>query len=511
MRVHLYNDTQVAARVLQRIEKFGLKSMADATSARQKAQEGDTPGVIDSYVSQRSAEVYMKARQRTRVTLGALERVFSSLDPGTDRKSVLLVGEGFVLDPSEPDYRRVTEGARRANAAVYFLDTRGLEGLSMLYSVEFGTPPTNQYDVLAAIADTSNEAAGSEALADETGGFSVRDTNDLAGGIDRLARDSSTYYILGFTPAETTRDGRYRKLSVKVRGRNLRVRARRGYYAPSDDPALEDSESAKTDREMQRAIDSPFALDGIPVRMAAYVLEERIFGKARVVVVVDADLDRVQAVDGPAGPSATLEMLLAVAHRDSGEFFRDDQRIDLQLKPRSSGAGPAWYSVAREFDLQPGGYQAKVVVRDAASRRVGTLAHEFDVAPGNSLRISTPILTDTVQRTADQTGAAPVPLARRLFRPEGTLYCRFDVYGAGKKSDTGMPLVSAGHVLRVKDGPVVSRASPTLIAPTSLGTLSRMLQIPLAGLRPGDYELVLTVKDETSGRVEEMDEVFSVG
>ncbi len=63
-----------------------------------------------------------------------------------------------------------------------------------------------------------------------------------------------------------------------------------------------------------------------------------------------------------------------------------------------------------------------------------------------------------------------------------------------------MPKVLAGHGPARADGTVISRSEPTEISPTSLGGLSRLLQIPLTGLAPGDYELVLTAKDALSGR-----------
>ena len=119
---------------------------------------------------------------------------------------MILVSEGFVYDPSNRRLRTVTEAARRANAALYFVDTRGLEALSMQYSAEFG-PPMADADRLGAIADIGREGDGAEALASDTGGFSVRNTNDFAAGIVRIARESESYYLLGYVPA-AARGGR---------------------------------------------------------------------------------------------------------------------------------------------------------------------------------------------------------------------------------------------------------------------------------------------------------------
>jgi hypothetical protein len=123
--------------------------------------------------------------------------------------------------------------------------------------------------------------------------------------------------------------------------------------------------------------------------------------------------------------------------------------------------------------------------------------------------VSSPILTDTVQFPA---GGAPsaVLLARRTFSPSKPLFCRFDVYGAAADPESPMPRVRAGHVLRRADGTVVGRSDPSEIAPTSIGGVFRLMQIPLGGLSPGDYELELVVRDERSGQERTVVEPFTL-
>jgi VWFA-related protein len=515
MRIYLYSDTQVAARVAERIDKFGGVSRADAANAQQRqADLGTSQGVINPYIDNRAAETYLKAQSRSRITLRAMERVMNALSPGTDRKAVILVSEGFVLDTAEADFKRVAEAARRANAAIYFIDTRGLEALPMLYSAQFGTP-IEEGDTMSAIADLSREAEGSETLALETGGFTVRNGNDLSGAIGKISRESRSYYLLSFSPANLVRDGRYHKLQVKVRGRSLVVRARRGYYAPAAaQPAPSASPSpspkkARVDQGMQQAIDSPFFMDAIPIRMTAYVLENRTMGRLRTLVVAETDVSRLDLHATPAGPAGSLDTLLVVAHRDSEEVQRSDERLDLQLRPDvKPGSGPIWYSIVREFELAPGGYEAKIVLRDVASKKIGTVGYTFDVPELTGLRVSTPILTDTVNTAGG--GVAPVMLARRTFKRGSSLYCRFDVYGAAKSTATGMPRVETAQVVRARGGAIISQSAPSEIAPTSLGALSRMTQIPLEGVPSGAYELVLTVRDIEANVTREVVEPFTV-
>ena len=508
MRIHTYSDSQVGRRVQDRFERYGGgQSHQGMQQAREQKGENMTPGVIDPYVESRAAEAYTTLKARMGVTLAALERVMAPLAESRDRKAVLLVSEGFVFDPSQDGFQRVTEAARRANAALYFIDTRGLEGLSG-YSAEFGAP-LDERNMMAALADMSREGDGAATLAADTGGFAVRDTNDFAAGLVRIGGESRRYYLLGYNPGEIPRDGRFRKITVRVRGKGLTVRARRGYYAPAEGVKAPPARAETGDPDLQKALDAPGFLDGIPLRMTAYVLEETSLGKARVLVAADADVSRLafQEVEGKG--TAALDTLMVVAHRESGEFHRNDQRVDLQRRAGATASGPSWYTMVREFELASGGYQARLVVRDAASRRIGSLAFEFEVPALDHLRVSTPILTDTVQQPPGQAVPLPVLLARRTFAG-GSLYCRFDVFGMAKDKTRGMPRVRAGHVLRRIDGGVISRSEPTWIEPTSLGALARQLQIPLEGMGPGDYELVLTVKDEVSGMLQELREPFTL-
>ena len=100
---------------------------------------------------------------------------------------------------------------------------------------------------MAVLADLSREAEGTEALALDTGGFVVKNSNDLSGGISRVSNESRAYYLLGYNPTDLRRDGKFRKIEVKVRppkSKDLNVRARRGYYAPLEDQAAEGPQAA---------------------------------------------------------------------------------------------------------------------------------------------------------------------------------------------------------------------------------------------------------------------------
>jgi VWFA-related protein len=503
LRIHIYHDPQVMERVSRRFETYGV-----GTNSNQDSGGGDP----NPLMSARAMEVYYQATARNRITLEIMERVLTSLAGTKGRKSLILVSEGFIYDPNMDEFKKVLQASRRSNAAIYFLDTRGLEGMPEALTAEFG-PLIDERDIGAAFSETIEASEGSESLASDSGGFAVRNTNDLSKGIRRIADESQAYYLLGYSPTNAKRDGRFRKIQVKVpAAKGYQVRARKGYYAPLEGRNALKRKAGATDPDIQSALDSPFDVAEIPLRMTAYVFDETILGKANVVIVADAEVREFAFQEEGGRFRDDLEFLLVAAHRETGEFFRYDQKVEMKLLP-ATRQKLVWYTLTRDFELPPGGYQAKIVVRDKNSGRIGTLVHEFEVPALGPLRVSTPVLSDSVQPTApgEKTGTPqPTLLARRAFAPGAMLLASYEVYGAAKEKGSGMPRVSAGYVIRRNDGTVVTRVDPTPIQPTSLGRVMRLVGTRLEDTPPGDYEMVFSFKDEVAGKTLEVREPFSV-
>src|SRR6185436_17370833 len=177
----------------------------------------------DPQVFGRASDVYFQALSRMRVTLDVIERVLNSLASTKGRKTVVLVSQGFIYDPNLDDFKRVIQTSRRSNVAVYFLDTRGLGGLPIYMSAEFGPAPDTQ-DIGSAMFENLEASEGAESIASDSGGFTVKNTNDLGAGIQRIANESRTYYMIGYHPKNATRDGKFRKIQVRVNRKNVVVR-----------------------------------------------------------------------------------------------------------------------------------------------------------------------------------------------------------------------------------------------------------------------------------------------
>jgi hypothetical protein len=157
--------------------------------------------------------------------------------------------------------------------------------------------------------------------------------------------------------------------------------------------------------------------------------------------------------------------------------------------------------IVREFELAPGRYVAKLVVREKNSGRLGTVAHEFVVPEPGGLRLSTPVLTDSA-RGAGQAGPQLVMRAQRTFPAGAYLACQYEVYGAKPSESDAKPHVSGGYAILRQDGTVVSETPETAINSPN-GSVSRTLLFSLDGFEPGEYRVRLRVKDEVAGKAVE--------
>jgi VWFA-related protein len=125
MRIILYSDQQVTDRVTRRFETYGVGMARSGTGGgTDTSRLGGDP-----LVRGRAQDVYFQSVSRSHITLQLVDRILKSLQTTRGRKSMILVSEGFVYDPSLSEFKDVVDAARRANVAIYFLDTRGLGGL----------------------------------------------------------------------------------------------------------------------------------------------------------------------------------------------------------------------------------------------------------------------------------------------------------------------------------------------------------------------------------------------
>jgi VWFA-related protein len=457
----------------------------------------------DGAVRGRAQEIDWRRKARTKATLESVRRALDAFAAMRGRKSLLLLSEGFVEDYG-PELQEVVATSREANTAVYFLDVRGLLGQAGYGTAsEAGPPPDMKDQSQMRFEEINLAAAGAESLADETGGFSVKSTNDLSAGLGRIADESRVYYLLGFHPPEGKSAREWRNLKVEVKRPGLRVRARRGYTLRGEAERAKAAERGKSkpgpvapSRAVARALDSAHDAPGVPLRAMVYLREPRPKDTVHVLVVAELDARRLAPIPGDP-KSAHLEVSVVAVNRDSGRGFRHD---DTVLVPLDTADAPSWRAVVREFELPPGITQARVVVRDTTSGAVGSVARRFEVPASGRLRLATPVLTDSIApATSPQQNPQPALAAHRVFRPQGGLYVQYEVLGAARDPDRGVPRVLAGLELWASGNRLMRKVEPTPIGADLDARVVRQVGIALDGMPEGSYDLVLDVRDEVTG------------
>jgi VWFA-related protein len=436
-------------------------------------------------------------RQRRRV----LEVTTSALEGLADvkgRKSVLLVSEGFVHESDEPQLRELLSASRKGNAAVYYLDAGGLASEG---DVGDGAPSD------ADRATRRDDSEGAEIAALDTGGFALRDAGHLDEGLARISRESSSYYLVGYSPTNPRRDGGFHRISVEVTRPDVVVRARAGYYAPSDS-MKDEKANRKIDPQLESALRRPCAIDRIPLRLTAFAFQPVERGRTRVTLASEIGVKDFALENGPGGSLTTsVDVAMAIVHAKPGASVVTPWR-EWKVAIPATRREEAWAPLQSSFELPPGRCQAKLIVRDRRTGALGSVIHSFEVPEPGGWRISSPVLSDA---PATESGGRPRLFASRDFAPGGALYCYFEVYDAARDASTGRPRVSYSYSLVDGNGAVKLAGSPAPVAAGEGGRLARLVEVPLAGVGPGQYELVLNVRDEAAGSARELREPFRVG
>ncbi len=467
------------------------------TPEEAEAYEESNRQLQKPYIDAEAQRVLDLSRARRGRLFEAVSSVLGGLGPGPGRKSVLLVSEGFVHEPGLAAFRDLLAASRRTNAPLYYIDVHRLTS-------GMGADSRQQGDLSMATRLTQpDESAGAEVMAEETGGFSLHNPNDVSAGVARISRESSHYYLLGYASTRPEPDGRYRKLQVEVRRPGQSVRARKGYFAPSDQaPKTRPGE----DPVLQAALSSPVPAAEIPLRLQAFTLEPEEKDRVRVVLAAEAGLRSVRfEEDADQSLVATLDLAIELNHVDpAGHLLVPWREWKVRIAAPQRGAD-VWAPLQVSFDLPAGPCQAKLAVRDRGTGSIGSVLHTFDVPALGGARVSTPILSDM---PGEDASSRPRMSVSRRFASATPLYCYFEVYG-GESADAARGASFDYDVVDERGKSRQSQADEPL-APGADGTARRLEPVAREGLTPGAYELRLTVRGADGAPLEELREPFTV-
>jgi VWFA-related protein len=483
-------------------------------SAGQLPRETRFPGESDEDYEARNRvyqEPFLRADSRRQLDLDRerRRRLFEAVAGALDavaavkgRKSVLLFSEGFIQERDDRPFRELVAALRRNNASIYHVNVRRLASGTAADSRLPGDRSIGTRDL------NPQESAGAEVMAEETGGFALDNSNDLEPGLARIAQDSSSYYLLGYSSTNPRRDGKYRRLQVEVRRADVRVRARKGYYGPSAEaPAARVGAKPGADPDLERSLASAVPEREIPLHLTAFSLQPVDKGRVRVRLVAEVGLKALRFErDHDGSLLATLDVAISVNHvKAEGRLRTPWREWKIRVPPQAEGL-QIWAPLEGSFDLPGGACQARVAVRDRGSRALGSVLHSFEVPDPASWRVSTPILSDM---PGEERGSPPRMRVSRSFVAGAPLYCYVEVYGGGTKA-AAAPRASFAYTLVDARGKKKRSQAASPLTPDPAGMATHLETIPLSGLAPGEYELQLTVSDEASGRTQELREPFVV-
>jgi VWFA-related protein len=329
--------------------------------------------VAQSMAQSEASRVVAYSDQDTRLTLRLLNDVIRRIAAMPGQRSVVLVSPGFLVLDQRYDELEIMDRAIRANVTINTLNARGLYALvpggdasqSGGSVASLGLRSQYQRDSAMMEDDVLGE------LADGTGGTWIHNSNDLAGGFKRIAVPPEYYYVLGFSPQNLKFDGSYHNLKVTLKNpAGLTLQARRGYYAPKHE--VDAAQEAK--REIEETLFSRDEWHDIPVELhTQFFKSSDVAAKLSVLARIDIRQLRFRKADGRNVD--TLTVVAGVFDRNGNYISAVEKTVDMHLKDESLAGGKlsSGITVRSAFDVTPGGYFVRIVVRDAEGQKMAAL------------------------------------------------------------------------------------------------------------------------------------------
>lgn len=349
--------------------------------------------------------------------------------------------------------------ASRSNTSFYPMDPRGLAA--------------SEFSVADRVAMDDDRAALNESmdilriLAGNTDGRAIVNSNDPQPALEQLLRDSSAYYLLGYTSTEAPRDGKFHPIRVTVKRKDVEVRARSGYWAYSDEDVARAARPSFTrPPEVEKAFDAIADPPGALIR-SWWTSDRGSDGRTSVTLVWEAL--RPTAPDAPSAVSVTASV------PDGALVYRGRAGREQDSTGRVAGRVT--------FPSPPGTVLLRLVAENADGDRLDANEREVVVPDytGTDAMVTTPHLF-RVRTARDiqqlKTMVNPLPTTARQFNRTERLFVRFRVYLPGGA------VASPQLRLLNRNGDVMS------VVPVAVDAVRGTEgELALGGVPPGDYLL----------------------
>ena len=297
-------------------------------------------------------------------TYRALEDVMRRLSGMPGQRVLVLAGPGFLLTTSQLQESEIIDRANKANITINTLDARGLytPDLGDIAQPSTDTVQTAGYKLTYRTAEQTENAYVMMDFANGTGGTFFHNSNDLEGGLVKVAGAPDICYVLGFSPQNQKMDGKYHSLKVAMASKQkYDIQARHGYFAPKkvEDP----QEQAK--QEIAEAVFSQEELNDLGVDLQTqYFKLQPDEAKLSVVSRIDLKGMHFRKENGRNWDNLTVA---TVIFDENGNYIAGGEKL-LEMRlldttyDRLSRTG---LTMKSSFDLKPGKYVVRQVVRDS--------------------------------------------------------------------------------------------------------------------------------------------------
>ena len=443
--------------------------------------------------------------------LRALRTLAESLQPIEQKKAIIYFSAGMQRSgqDNQVELRSAVNAAVRSNVSIYPVDTRGLQAVvpggdarqasGRGQAMFNGRGMAQQFSRLAASQDSL------VSLAADTGGRAFTDSNNLGAAFARVQRDMAAYYLLGYSSNNKNKDGRFRRIQVRLNKQDTgySVEARNGYYADRDF-----AHTSKTDREtlLQEQLVAAVSVTDLPV-IASAMYFRLAPDKYFVPVAVSVPGSAVPVSEGLK--EVTLDVLGQVMDERGMPVGRLRQTMKLPAGTEKTLAGKQ-ILYQSGMVLPPGRFSIKAVVRENATGLMGTFEAPITVPQLNlqPMKVSSVVLSTQVQPSTVKSdnplirdGVQMVPNVTHVVAKDQKVFFYYEVYEPGltaaKTPDVRTTIAFYRGQVKVLETPVVAKT--TIDAANRQATLFQF-EVAAGSFEPGLYTCQINIIDEAAGR-----------
>jgi VWFA-related protein len=320
--------------------------------------------VVESIVRGRADAVLRAGEAQVDMVYRHLEDAMRRLSIMPGQRVMVLVSPGYVQDMQTQQQGDLIERANRAGIVLNTIDARGLYTPDIMGDISrpsTDAPQTAGISSSWRLSEQSEQGLILGELADGTGGTYFHNRNDLGEGMVLAVAAPDASYLLGFSPQNLKYDGKMHLLKVSLTSKSkFTIQARHSYYAPRTvkDPAQEAKE------EIQEAIFSQEEMHDVPIEVQTQFFKSSDT-QAKLAILTRVDVNAIRFRKDSGRSKDNLTFATAIFDQNGNFITGGEKIIEMQLlDPTLARLDHSGLTVRSSFDIKPGTYLVRMVVRD---------------------------------------------------------------------------------------------------------------------------------------------------